>query len=215
MRCALVVAVTVLVGVSGSAFARTPAQVGGKCRVPRLTGLTLTVARKRAARAGCSLRVKGARLQEAAIQTIERQAPGARGRAAGVTVWINPFCTREADYAPEMKEPLITPGRTELVSGFFLVGGPDDRRFSDPGCKLPAPPPGAGTVEVMSASGAVVATQTSTGGHFVEIPLPAGSYTIRGTFLDATINEVHPEQTETVAIQACYTVRKDFFLNIK
>jgi hypothetical protein len=29
---------------------------------------------------------------------------------------------------------------------------------------------------MMNASGEVVVTQTSMGGHFVEIPLPAGSY---------------------------------------
>ena len=53
--------------------ATTPPRAGGTCRVPRLTGLTLTVARKRAADAGCTLRVKGARLEQAAIQTVERQ----------------------------------------------------------------------------------------------------------------------------------------------
>jgi hypothetical protein len=215
MRCALVVAVTALFVASASAFAHSPTQQGGKCRVPRLTGLTLTAARKRAAHAGCKLRVKGARLEEAAIQTIERQAPSARGRAVDVTVWINPSCRREADYAPEIKEPVVTPGPTELVSGFYLVGGPDDRRFSTPGCRLPAPPPGSGTVEVLNANGAVVATPTSEYGHFVEIPLPPGSYTIIGTFLAATINGVHPKHTESVVIPAGNTVRQDFFLNIK
>ncbi len=130
-------------------------------------------------------------------------------------MWLNPFCHREAAYGPGFKEPLITSGPTELVSGFFLVGGPDDRRFSDPGCKLPAPPPGAGTVEVTSsATGAVVATQTSTDGKFVEIPLPAGSYTIAGTFLDDTRNGVHPTKTESLVIPPGHTARQDFFLNI-
>jgi hypothetical protein len=215
MRCALVVAVTVLSVASASASAHSPTQQGGKCRVPRLTGLTLTIARKRAAHAGCKLRVKGARLEKAAIQTVERQSPKVRGRAVGVTVWINPSCRREADYAPEIKEPVVTPGPTELVSGFYLVGGPDSRRFSTPGCRLPAPPPGSGTVEVINASGAVVATQTSERRHFVEIPLPPGSYTIIGTFLDATINEVHPKHTESVLIPAGDTVRQDFFLSIR
>ena len=73
----------------------------------------------------------------------------------------------------------------------------------------------------MSAGGEVVATQTSEDGHFVEIPLPAGSYTITGTFLKATICTgwatetcVHPKETESVVIPAGYTVRQDFVLQI-
>jgi hypothetical protein len=131
-----------------------------------------------------------------------------------MTVWLNPLCNREAAHGPEFNEPLVTQGPTELVSGFFLVGGPDDRRFSDPGCKRPVPPPGAGTVEVTNASGEVVATQTSTSGHFVEIPLPAGSYTITGTFLDATTNGVNPKKSESIVIPPGHTVRQDFFLSI-
>ena len=125
-------------------------------------------------------------------------------------VWLNPLCHREAAYGPGLKEPLVTPGPTELVSGFFLIGGPD-RAFSTPACKLPAPLPEGGTVEVTSASGAVVATQTSTYGHFVEIPLPAGSYTISGTLTGSGTNL--PE-TESVVIPPGDTVRQDFFLNI-
>jgi hypothetical protein len=107
------------------------------------------------------------------------------------------------------------PGPTELVSGFYLTGGPL-RRFSDPGCKRPAPPPGAGMVEVMNpTTGALVATQTSEHGDFVKIPLPAGSYTIRGTFLGATINGVHPHETESVVIPPDRMVRQDFFLSVK
>lgn len=215
MRCALIVAVTVPFVALASAFAHSPTQRGGKCRVPRLTGLTLIVARKRAAHAACKLRVKGARLEEAAVQTVERQAPNTRGRTVDVTVWINPSCRREADYAPEIKEPVVTPGPTELVSGFYLVGGPDSRRFSTPGCRLPAPRPGSGTVDVLNANGAVVTTQTSEYGHFLEIPLPPGSYTLDGTFLDATSNGVHPKKTESLVIPSGHTVRQDFFLSIR
>ncbi len=107
----------------------------------------------------------------------------------------------------------MTPGPTELVSGFFLGGGPLVS-YSAPGCKRPPPVPGAGTVEVVNASGTVVATQTSTSGRFVKIPLPAGSYTIRGTFLDATENGVHPQETESLVIPAGRTVRQDFSLSI-
>jgi hypothetical protein len=211
---ALLVAGALLCAVSGNTSAHQAVTVGRGCRAPRLTGLTLSVARKRAARVGCKLRVKGAVLEEADVQTVERQSPARGGRSASVTVWLNPYCRREAAYGPEFKEPVVRPGPTELVSGFFLVGGPDDRQFSDPGCKLPAPSPGAGTVEVTNVSGGVVATQTSTSGHFVEIPLPAGSYTITGTFLGATINGVHPQESESIVIPSGHSVRQDFFLNI-
>ncbi len=66
----------------------------------------------------------------------------------------------------------------------------------------------------MNASGAVVATQTSVSGHFVEIPLPAGSYTITGTFGDATINGAHPKHTQSLVIPPGHTVREDFFLSV-
>jgi hypothetical protein len=183
------------------------------CHVPRLTGLTLRVARERVSRAGCKLRVQGARLEQPFVQTIVRQSPAARTRARVVEVWINPLCHGSAAYGPAIDEPAVTRGPTKLVSGFYLEGGPL-WPFSAPDCKRPEPPPGAGTVEVADASGAVVATETSTRGHFVEIPLPAGTYTIRGTFLDATINGVHPRDTQSVVVYTGYTVRQDFFLSI-
>jgi hypothetical protein len=214
-RRVLVVATTLLCAVSGNASAHRATTAGGECHVPRLTALTLSVARERAAHARCKLLVKGAALEEAWIQTVERQSPARGGRSSSVTIWLNPLCRREADYGPGLQEPLVKPGPTELVSGFFLVGGPDSRRFSDPGCKLPAPPPGAGTVEVTNATGKVVATRTSTNGHFVKIPLPAGSYTIRGTFLDAIIDGVNPKKSEPIVIPPGHSVRQDFFLAIK
>jgi hypothetical protein len=157
--------------------------------------------------------VKGAPLVRAFVQTVERQSPAAHRRTSLVTVWINPFCTGSAAYGPDIKEPMITTGPTELVSGFYLGGGPL-KRFSLPDCKRPVPPPGAGTVEVLNTSGAVIATKTSREGHFVEIPLPAGSYTIRGTFLNAIINGLHPKETVSVMVPAEHTVRQDFFLSI-
>jgi hypothetical protein len=76
-------------------------------------------------------------------------------------------------------------------------------------------------VEVMNASGGVVATQTSAEGHFVEIPLPPGTYTITSTFLSATFctgagtaDCVHPTETYAVTITAGYAVRKDFVVQI-
>jgi hypothetical protein len=157
--------------------------------------------------------LKGAHLEQAEVQTVARQSPAGGEHSSGVTVWLNPFCRGEAASGPGLQEPVLTPGPTELVSGFYVVGGPL-ARFSDPGCKRPAPPPDAGTVEVTDSSGAVVATQTSTRGHFVEISLAAGSYTITGTFLDATVNGVHPKESESVVIPPGDTVRQDFFLSV-
>lgn len=205
--------VTALCVASVSASARPAARVASACHVPRLTGLTLTVAREHAAHAGCTLRVKGSTLKQAGIQTIERQSPPAGGSSSSVAVWLNRLCFGSAAYGPGLEEPIITPGPTKLVSGFYVVGGPLTR-FSAPGCKRPAPPAESGTVEVMNASGAVVATQTSTDGHFVEIPLPAGSYTLTGTFLDDTINDVHPKETKPLVIPSGDTVREDFALNV-
>jgi hypothetical protein len=107
----------------------------------------------------------------------------------------------------------VTVGPTELVSGFYLDGGPPVR-FSVPHCRRPVPSPGPGTVEVMDTSGALIATVTSTRGHFAEVPLAPGSYTARGTFLEATINGAHATETASVVIEADRTVRQDFVLSI-
>ena len=146
MQRAFVVAVTVL---SVAAMSAGPATgVRSACHVPRITGLTLSVAREPAAHAGCTLRVKGAALKQSSIQTVDRQLPAAGGRSSSVTLWLNPFCRGSAAYGPGLKEPVVRPGPTELVSGFYLDGGPL-ALFSAPGCKRPAPPPGAGIVEAL------------------------------------------------------------------
>ena len=75
---------------------------------------------------------------------------------------------------------------------------------------------------MINASGEVIATQTSEGGHLVEIPLPPGSYTITSTFVSATFctgaegddNCVHPYKTYSVTMRAGYTVRENYFLGV-
>src|ERR1700740_1475413 len=99
-----------------------PARTSSVCRVPRLAGLTLAAARVRASHAGCKLRVKGAPLERATVQTVERETPAAGRRASRVTVWLNPFCRGEAAYGPGIKEPVLIVGPTRLVTGFYLVG---------------------------------------------------------------------------------------------
>jgi hypothetical protein len=209
----LVAALTPLCPAAASAAAQPKAPTGGVCRAPRLTRLTLEAARRRATHAGCRLSVKGAPLEDASIQTVERQSPAPGRRSASLIVSLNPFCRGSAAYGPAIKEPAVTTGPAELVSGFYLNGGPL-ARFSYPHCRRPEPKPGAGTVAVLDASGDVVATKTSKENEFVRIPLAAGSYTIRGTFLDAEINFVHPMRTESVVIPAGHTVRQDFSLSI-
>ncbi len=216
MIVALLVAAAVLVcAASVRAPSSEAANPGGTCHAPLLEGLTFKLARVIAGRAGCKIRVKGNPLALARIQTVARQSPAAGGVASTVTVWLNRVCRKGGDAGPEIHEPDITVGPTKLVSGFYVVGGPPPHYFSAPKCpRHPEPPPGAGTLEVIDASGAVVATQTSVARQFVEIPLPAGSYTIRGTFLDATSNGVHPTKSESVVIPAGHTVRQDFVLSV-
>lgn len=213
LAAVLVGLVTTLALVAVSASARPAARVSRACEVPRLTGVTFAAAATRAAHAGCSLHVRGATLEDRAIQTVARQSPEHGGRATKVVLWLNPLCAGSVAYGPDLTEPLLTAGPTELRSGFYLVGGPL-QRFSSAGCKRPAPSPQAGTVEVMNAAGALVATQTSTDGHFIEIPLAAGSYTVKGTFADASVNGLHPRKAESLVIPPGHTVRQDFFLDV-
>lgn len=219
VRIALIVAIsaTALLATSlivAVAAARPATRPGRECRVPHLTHLTVAVARRRAARAGCTIQLVGVRLTAATIQTVQRQSPAANRRAGVVTLWINPVCHGEALYGPGFREPRLTPGPTELVSGFYLQGGPL-ARFSSPGCRRPEPPPEPGTVEVLlPATGALVATQSSTRGRLVEIPLPPGTYKIVGTFGDAIANGRHATRALTVEIPSERTVRQDFILPV-
>jgi hypothetical protein len=200
--------------IPGGALGRPAAHAARVCTMPRLTHLTLELARRQAARAGCALTVKGALVKQATVQTVQRQSPVAGRHASRATIWLNPLCFGEADHGPAISEPRVTPGPTELISGFYLDGGPL-RRFSSPGCHRPEQPPGGGTVEVIApATGALVAKQSSGPGMFVEIPLPPGSYKLIGTFGNATINGQHPTESRSVEIPPGHTVRQDFVLPI-
>lgn len=185
------------------------------CRVPRLTGLVLSVARERSAKAGCQIRLAGARVRAPGVQTIRRQNPreGRHGRV--VTVWVNPVCTGSAAAGPGISEPLLTTGPTELISGLYIVGGPL-RLWSESRCTGRPGKPAAGIVTVRDpAGGSIVASQTVTLGHLATIPLAPGTYTIQGTFGNATINGQPGESfPTTVEVQAGKTVRQDVFLNV-
>jgi hypothetical protein len=145
------------------------------CRIPRLTGLVLAVARERSAKAGCRIRLTGSRVQVPRFK-----------RSAG--------------------KPLAMAGTGELSP-----------YGSTPHCRSRPGEPGAGTITVRDPlTSAIVASETVARGHLATIPLAPGTYTIQGTFANATINGRSGEPPPTtVEIQAGKTVRQDVFLNVK
>jgi hypothetical protein len=183
------------------------------CRAPALAGLTVALARKRAARAGCTVRLEGPKLEQASIQTVAGQSPAPSRRSSRLTLWLNPLCAGSAAYAPDIEEPTVKPGPTELLSGFYLDGGPLVR-FSSPHCRRPEPKSGGGTVEVIAGDGMLVAKASAPEGSLVAIALPPGTYSLRGTFPDASLNNLPPRPTEPITVKAGYTVRQDFFLDV-
>ena len=97
-------------------------------------------------------------------------------------------------------------GKTELVSGLFLDGGPLRRR---PRCRPGKP--AAGTITVVNPrTGKVVASDSVGDGQLARIPLTRGTYTVTGTFATAFRNN-QPIQTQprTITIPAGRTVRQD------
>jgi hypothetical protein len=191
------------------------AEMAKVCRFPHLTGLVLTVARERASKAGCNVRVVGAIVERPEIQTIRTQSPSAGHHGRIVTVWLNPLCSGSADWGPPRGEPFLVKGPSELVSGLYLDGGPHRFR-SAPRCESLSGIPGAGTITVTNpATGVTVATQGVARGHLARIPLPSGTYTVRGVFGDAISNGQHPRSFPvTVQIPPATTLRQDLVLNI-
>lgn len=173
-------------------------------------------ARERVAKAGCHIRVLGAPLEGPQIQTIRRQSarPGQLRRT--VTVWVNPMCWGSSALGPRKSEPILTPGPSELVSGLYLVGGPA-RQWSAPSCDTLVGTPGAGTITVTDpASGVVVASATVGEGQLAKLALPAGTYTVVGTFAHAFTGTQHMQsRPRTVAIPARTTVRQDVSVDIR
>jgi hypothetical protein len=191
------------------------AAMASVCRVPRLSGIVVSVARERAAKAGCHLRLLGAPVTDPYIQTVRLQRPSAGHHSRAVTLWVNPICGDSALTGPGSSEPSLTAGPTELISGLYIVGGPLRLR-SEPRCTVHPGVAGPGTITVRdAASSAIVASQTVTGGHLATIPLAPGTYTVEGTFGNATINNQAGQSfPTTVQIPAGETVRQDTFLNV-
>ncbi len=203
-----------------TSVAATPAERHACRRVPRLIGLSLSAARDRATRAGCKLQAREASTGQPikrepygpqAAQIVVRQTPRAGRAGRTVTIWLKPLCSQSADPGPPAGEPLVKRGPTELISGLYLDGGP--HRFT-PRCQPGTPSPG--TITVTSATtGAVVASDSVASGKLATIPLAPGTYTIVGTFGDATSNSqpigTPPQQ---VTITAGHTVRQDIVVSI-
>jgi hypothetical protein len=184
------------------------------CRVPRLTGLVVAVARRDVAKAGCRLRLQGAAVQAAEIQTIAQQLPRAGQRGLLITAWVNPLCAGSAANGPPPGEPTFAPGPSELISGLFVAGGPPVAT-SAPSCVFPPGGPGPGTITITDpATGADIATSTVADGQLATFPLPPGTYTISGTFANATINGQYAQASATVTIPGGEIVRQDVTLAI-
>ncbi len=186
-----------------------------RCSSPHVTGMTVEKARPRARHAGCSLRLRGAKLTMASIQTIARTH--VEGRT--ILAWVNPLCPHMAAAGPPGGEPKLTPGPTELISGLYLAGGPL-LLASAPHCRAIVGTPGAGTITVRdlappAGDGAVVASESVQQGQLAQLMLAPGTYTVQGIFGEATINSMRGEsQPLTVKIPAGETVRADVVLPV-
>jgi hypothetical protein len=65
------------------------------------------------------------------------------------------------------------------------------------------------------ASGAIVGSATVVNGKLAKISLPPGTYTITGTFADASSNNQHMQSLpQTVTIVSGQTVRQDMSVSI-
>lgn len=179
-----------------------------RCRVPPFAGPLLGVVIQGSI-AGCSLRSRGAAITDPRLQTVQAQLPAAGAIAPTVTLTVNPTCARSALSGPPAGEPLVTPGPTRLVAGLFLVGGPL-LPFSTPQCAYPPEPPWAGSITIMNAAATIVETKTVAQGELATFDVPAGTYTISGTFASATDNDQPIRATPaTVTVASGTTVRQD------
>lgn len=186
----------------------TAASTPSTCHAPRLTGLTVTVARRHAKAAGCDVRLVGAKLQMPQIQTVRTQdvRPGKVTKV--VTLTINPLCSGAAENGPPAGEPIITTGPTELISGLFLEGGPFMIR-SAPNCKDVVEKSSPGWITVTNSAGTVIVNKMELKqGQLLYVKVPAGKYTISGVL--SVNNKVGPV---TVNVPSGKTVRQDLTLD--
>jgi hypothetical protein len=174
-----------------------------------MIGLTVTTARARARSADCRLRLVGAAVTMSAIQTIRTQSvrPGLSAKVA--TVSVNPLCPGSVALGPPSGEPIITPGKTELISGLFIEGGAFIYR-SAPNCKSFVGRSSGGTMTITNSVGNVIVNNMAlTAGQLLYDNVSAGTYTISGVLTGG--NKVGPI---TVNVQSGEVVRQDLVLDV-
>jgi len=158
---------------------------------------------------GCELRLNGASVRMAQIQTIRAQSPRPGQITKLLTLTVNPLCPGSVNPGPPPGEPLLTPGPTELDTGLFIEGGAFIYR-SAPVCKDLVGKSNAGTITVTNAAGTVIARNMAVNaGQLLEIKLSAGQYTITGVFAGG--NTVGPT---TVTVPTGEVVRQDLVLDV-
>lgn len=193
--------------IAGSSSVAT-ASSHASCRVPRMTGLTVTVARNRARVAGCRVRLVGAKVQMPAIQTIHTQSIPSGRVAKVVTVSVNPLCPGSSNIGPPPGEPIVKPGPTELITGLFIEGGAFIER-SAPVCKDIVGKSTSGTITITNSVGTVLANKMAlSSGQLLYVNVTGGQYTISGVLTGG--NALGPI---TVSVPAGEIVRQDLVLD--
>lgn len=204
-------ALLVVTSIVPLALAGTPsgaaASAHATCHVPRLTGLTVHAARSRARVAGCQLRLTGAAVKIATVQTVRTQSVRPGLHAVVVSVAVNPLCSGPAGLGPPSGEPIEKPGATELISGLFVEGGPLIFR-SAPVCKALVGKSTGGTITVTNSVGTVIANNTAlSAGQLLYVNVQPGTYTVSGKLSGGTA--IGPI---TVTVPAGEIVRQDLVL---
>jgi hypothetical protein len=201
-RTRLIFAALAVATVAAAVSAASAATRASGCVTPRLVGLTERAAARKASAAGCVVRLTGARLKRATVQTIAAQAPAPGARSAGVRLTLNPLCFGSALAGPPHNEGM-RPGPTELITGLYLVGGPA-LPYSSPHCRQKPGQPGPGTIDVLDPTGGtIVASRTVKRGRLVTFRLPPGRYRVSGR-ASANNDTLAPPFT----IRAGYTTRR-------
>ena len=192
-----------------------------ECQVPTLTGVTLSKAQTRAKRAGCLLRVRGSYPGKAGDYLVVRQTRSLhryRGKLR-ISVWVRPTSKcrfpERTELPPEYgREPFSTRGKTVLITGLYLVGGPPPLPVVQPSCSAPKPVLSPGTLTVTSA-GTVVSQKAVKAGQSARIMLAPGSYVIQATFANATVNgQPLASDTKKITITAGQSTRQDLIGDI-
>lgn len=151
--------------------------------------------------------VTGARARWAALLVGAGAVAGAAGlSSAAARPSLARGCPRPTIPVPP-NEPVYTAGRTVVVTGLYIQGGP----LPPPPCKPKPRGPYAGTVTVSNPrTGATVATQRVPAGHLAHIHLAPGSYRLSGQLSGGGRATTAP----TVRIRRGYRTRQDLFEDV-